>query len=291
MKPSEVSLSKDGLNYLVTNRIPRVAATLAMGWLSHIDNKWIAKTLITAWRLVSDLDLSESAKRDFKSLHDCFTRELRPGSRTFTASETSIASPSDGYVVGAGRLRAGQMMQAKGQYFELKDLLGDGEHSQPFIDGHYVTLRLSATMYHRFHAPADLDLTEVRYFSGDVWNVNPPTLARIPRLYCKNERAMLRCNLRDGTPLAIVPVAAILVASIRLHALPERLHLRYKGANPLSCQATYSCGDELGWFEHGSTIIVFTPPGFDIDGAITLGTRVNAGEPLFRRAIQAKYTD
>lgn len=278
-------MSKDGLNFLITNRIPRVAATLAMGWLSHVDNRWLAKILITAWRWFSDLDLSDSAKRDFKSLHDCFVRELRPGARTFVASETAIASPSDGYVVGAGRLHAGQMLQAKGQYFALTDLLGEGEHSQPFINGHYVTLRLSATMYHRFHAPAELELNEVLYFSGDVWNVNLPALARVPRLYCKNERAMLRCTLRDGTPLAIVPVAAILVASIRLHALDERLHLRYKGANTLPCHAVYACGDELGWFEHGSTIIVFTPPGFELAADINIGTKVAAGVPLLQRNV------
>ena len=258
-----------------------------MGWLSQIENKWLAKVLITVWRMVSDLDLTESDRQDFTSLYDCFTRALKPGARTFTSSEYTIASPSDGYVVGAGRLQAGQMVQAKGQLFELSDLLGSGEHSQPFIHGSYVTLRLSATMYHRFHAPADLDLDEVIYFSGDVWNVNPPALARVPRLYCKNERAMLRCTLRDGTPLAIVPVAAILVASIRLHAIGERLHLRYKGANPLRCHASYACGDELGWFEHGSTIIVFTPPGYEVVNEVDIGSRVLAGEPLFQRTANA----
>ena len=40
--------------------------------------------------------------------------------------------------------------------------------------GWYVTLRLTAGMYHRFHAPHDLTAERLRYISGDTWNVNPP---------------------------------------------------------------------------------------------------------------------
>ena len=51
---------------------------------------------------------------------------------------------------------------------------------------------------------------------------------------------------------ALVPVAAILVASIRLHALDVLLHLRWRGPNEMPCDAPVHKGQELGWFEHGS---------------------------------------
>ena len=61
----------------------------------------------------------------------------------------------------------------------------------------------------------------------------------------------------------LVPVAAILVASIRLHFLDVLLHLGRRGAHEMPCAAPHRKGEEMGWFEHGSTIIVFAPPGFE----------------------------
>ena len=82
------------------------------------------------------------------------------------------------------------------------------------------TLRLTPSMYHRFHAPYDCTVDKVTYVSGDTWNVNPIALNRIAKLFCKNERAVIRTILRpSGIVITLVPVAAILVASIRLHFL------------------------------------------------------------------------
>ena len=82
--------------------------------------------------------------------------------------------------------------------------------------------------------------------------------------------------------ILLVPVAAILVASIRLHWLDTRLHLRYRGPNEIRCDAGFNKGQEMGWFEHGSTIIVFAPRGFALAEGIAPGTRLKMGEPLMR---------
>ena len=99
-------------------------------------------------------------------------------------------------------------------------------------DGRYVTLRLTSSMYHRFHAPHDCRVEQVTYISGDTWNVNPIALKRIEKLFCKNERAVLRTRLTaTGQPVTLVPVAAVLVASIRLHFLDTLLRQGYPGPN------------------------------------------------------------
>ena len=77
-----------------------------------------------------------------------------------------------------------------------------------------------------------------------------------------------------------MPVAAVLVASIRLHFLDVTLHLRYRGPNVIACDARFAKGEEMGWFEHGSTILVFAPRGFRL--LATEGTVIRAGEPLMR---------
>jgi phosphatidylserine decarboxylase len=87
---------------------------------------------------------------------------------------------------------------------------------------------------------------------------------------------------RGGHPLAIVPVAAILVASLRLHFLDVLLHLRYRGPNEMPCDTVVTKGQELGWFEHGSTIIVFAPRGFVLAEGIRSGTAIRMGQPLMR---------
>ena len=126
-----------------------------------------------------------------------------------------------------------------------------------------MTLRLTSGMYHRFHAPHDCRVEQVTYISGDTWNVNPIALKRVERLFCKNERAVLRTTLAaTGDSVTLVPVAAILVASIRLHFLDVLLNLKHRGPNVIACDASFRKGEEMGWFQHGSTIIVFAPDGF-----------------------------
>jgi phosphatidylserine decarboxylase len=38
----------------------------------------------------------------------------------------------------------------------------------------------------------------------------------------------------------------------------------------------------MGWFEHGSTIIVFAPQGSTLAPNLDVGTRIKMGEPLLR---------
>ncbi len=275
-------LLQEDLNFLLTNRVPRIALTRFMGWYSQLQSPLLARLSIAVWRWFTPLDLSEAEHTRFNSLHDCFTRRLRPGARPFDSRADVLCSPSDGIVGACGRIEGTRVWQAKGFPYTLDDLLGSVELAQRYANGRYVTLRLTSAMYHRFHAPADLTVDRVTYISGDTWNVNPIALRRVERLFCKNERAVIEARLnRDQTPIALVPVAAILVASIRLHCLNVLLHLRYRGPNVMSCQAPAQRGEELGWFEHGSTIIMLVPDGFDLAPGLGTGQTVRAGQALW----------
>jgi phosphatidylserine decarboxylase len=287
----------EDLNFLLTNRVPRIALTHFVGWWSRIRNPVVRRLSMAAWTTFTDLDLSDARKTHFDSLHDCFTRELRPGARPVDPRPHVLTSPSDGIVGAHGRIDpppagpagAGQaqLFQAKGFPYRLADLLGDSPQAhalaREFTGGSYVTLRLTSSMYHRFHAPCDARLTHATYISGDTWNVNPIALKRVERLFCKNERAVLHLRLPDGARLLLVPVAAILVASMRLRAFEAPLNLRYKGPNELPCDVPYAKGEEMGWFEHGSTIIVLAPPGFALAEGLANGIGVRMGQPLLTR--------
>jgi phosphatidylserine decarboxylase len=194
-----------------------------------------------------------------------------------------FASPCDAIVGACGAVDGTEVFQAKGFPYTLADLFGPSQDTTPFHDGTFVTLRLTSAMYHRFHAPHDLDVDHVTYLSGDTWNVNPIALKRVERLFCRNERAVLRTRLQaSGAPIALVPVAAILVASIRLRCLDVLLHVKYRGPHEFPVQARYAKGEEMGWFQHGSTIIVFAPRGHVLAEGIENGARIRMGQALMR---------
>jgi phosphatidylserine decarboxylase len=85
-----------------------------------------------------------------------------------------------------------------------------------------------------------------------------------------------------GHLMTLVPVAAVLVAGIRLHFLDVLLNLRHRGPNVITCAAQFRKGEEMGWFEHGSTIIVFADADFSLCANVTEGAIIRMGEPLMR---------
>ena len=280
-------LNQEDLNFLLTNRLPRRWLTQMVGRFSKIEQPWIRDASIAIWKYFSDLDLSEAKKTRFTSMHDCFTRELKAGARTVDPDPQVMSSPVDAIIGAHGRIEDSQVFQAKGFPYQLQDLIGEQEDLQDWRNGYFVTLRLTSSMYHRFHAPHDCTVERVRYFSGDTWNVNPIALKRVEKLFCKNERAFLRTRLNGtsalaGQKIALVPVAAILVASIRLHFLDVLFHMKYNGPNTIACDASFARGQEMGWFQHGSTIIMLASSAFRLNEGLDQGSHIQMGQALLR---------
>ncbi len=281
-------LQQEDLNFLLTNRVPRIALTRFMGWFSQIRQPLVRSLSIKAWQLFAELDLRDAKKQQFDSLHDCFIRELKPGARPVDADPAVLASPCDAIIGACGAVDGLTVFQAKGFPYTLPDLFGaDPQAFAPYRNGCYVTLRLTSSMYHRFHAPHDCQVQHVTHHAGDTWNVNPIALKRVEKLFCKNERAVIHTRLvvdgqASGHPIALVPVAAILVASLRLHWLATLLGVDYRGPDELPCDARFSKGQEMGWFQHGSTIIVFAPRGFVLVDRVATGASLRMGQALMR---------
>lgn len=271
---------QEDLNFLLTNRLPRRFATKMVGRLARVEHAVVRIPSIAAWRFFSGVDLSDSATSRFRSLREAFIRPLKPGARAFDPDPTVIASPCDAIVGAHGAIKDGRVYQVKGFPYRLDELVPDAALAARFADGRFVTLRLTAGMYHRFHAPADLAVEAVTYLSGDCWNVNPIALKRVERLFCRNERAVIEARLADGTPLLLVPVAAILVASIRLTFLDTPALLRERGPGRAACDARLAKGEEMGWFEHGSTIIAILPREAELTPGLVEGGAIRAGEAL-----------
>jgi phosphatidylserine decarboxylase len=271
---------QESLNFVFTNCIPRrLAARFAD--FSKIEQPLVRDMSIRIWRFFCDVDLSDARKTRFSSLRDCFIRELKDGARTIDSDPSTLVSPCDAIVGACGALTGTELLQVKGSPYPLEELLRDRALAESHRGGCYATLRLTAGMYHRFHAPHDLRVEQIAHIAGDTWNVNPPTLARVKKLFCRNERVVIRTRIDPASlPVTLVPVAAILVAGIRL-----RFHDRIidpRQANAVPPGASFRKGEEMGWFEHGSTILVLAPHGVTLATTVQTGSRIRMGEPLMQ---------
>src|SRR5262245_1466356 len=117
----------EGLNFLLTNRVPRRALTRFMGWFSRIEQPLVRDLSIATWRLFCDVDLSDARKTRFRSLHDCFIRELKVGARPVVVDPDVLVSPCDAIVGASGRLADDVLLQVKGSPYTLEELLCDHE--------------------------------------------------------------------------------------------------------------------------------------------------------------------
>ena len=272
------------LNFLLTNRVPRALLTRIMGRISNIESPMFTRLGIALWQRFDKLDFAEAEADSFSSLQQCFTRKLKPGTRPVDVRHDVLVSPCDAIIGAHGTVENGKLFQIKDAPYRLADLIPRGMLQDRFTHGRYVTLRLKSSMYHRFHAPCDCRVQEIAYISGDTWNVNPPALRRVENLFCKNERAVICLETGfEHESLVMVPVAAILVASMQLHALDQTLDLNHDGPNYLKCDASYNKGDEMGFFKQGSTIILFTTENFKFSEKVKLGNQIRMGQPLLTR--------
>ena len=130
----------EDLNFLLTNRVPRIALTRLMGWFSRIRSPLICRLSIAVWRLFTDLDLRDARQQRFASLHECFTRELVPGARTIDPDRGVLISPCDAIVGACGEVSDGQVFQAKGFPYSIAELFGPTQDTTAFRDGTYVCL-------------------------------------------------------------------------------------------------------------------------------------------------------
>ncbi|MGA1676006.1 MAG: archaetidylserine decarboxylase [Pseudomonadales bacterium] len=270
----------DELAFAAGNWWPRRALTRFVHWMARRREPWIVHSLIWLWQHLGGLDLSDAAETQFETLNACFTRRLRAGARPLDPDTSTLVAPCDGIVMACGTVRDGLLLQAKGQHFTVGELLGDQPLADCYQYGRFLTLRLRPDMYHRFHAPATGHIQRVDWLPGELWNVHPPAVRRVGRLYCRNERAVIRLqNDRYGL-LTLVPVAALLVGSLRVHGVEPLLGPHVPGPSiwtPEADSARVTRGDELGWFEQGSTIIVLLPPTLLLAPAVATGAELRAG--------------
>lgn len=272
-----------GLQYL----LPQHALSNAMFWLTR--RHWLA---LTAWIIrlyvrIFRVDLTEAAEPNpgaYPSFNAFFTRRLRADARPLPSLPDAIACPVDGRVSQAGRIHHGKLIQAKGQHYSLEGLLGgDPSLAASFQNGLFATLYLSPRDYHRIHMPIAGRLRQTILVPGRLFSVNPTTVAGVPDLFARNERAICLFDTNAG-PMAVILVGAIFVGSIETvwsgRLTPPRtqaIHVDDAGDGG----ASLSRGDELGRFNMGSTVILLFPAhSAHWEPHLQPGTAVHCGQQI-----------
>ena len=246
--------------------MPQLYLTQLAGWFAQ--QKWGAVThfVIKVFAKKYNVDMSEAKKenfRDYESFNQFFIRELKDDARKINENPTALCLPADGRVSQIGHIDDDRLLQAKGHFFSLSDLLaGDEELVHTFKNGEFATIYLSPRDYHRVHMPCDATLRKMIYVPGDLFSVNPFLAEHVPNLFARNERVICVFDTAFG-PMAQILVGATITASmstvwagvINPPRTGEVKVWTYQGDSAIKLTK----GQEMGAFQLGSTVINLFP--------------------------------
>ena len=248
--------------------------------LMRSEVRWVKNGLIHLISRLAGINKEEALSPDpddYPSFNAWFTRELKPGVRTFDASPDAFLSPCDGRISETGPLRKDRILQAKGKDYTLQDLLAGDPVCEKLVDGFFSTIYLSPRDYHRIHMPLTGQLQRMIHVPGKLFSVAPYTARKIPNLFARNERVIAIFETNFG-PLVMVLVGAMLVSSTETVWAGEVTPNKNKDVTVKDYSGEdirLSRGDEMGRFNMGSTVILLMPPG-TVEGVAGFG----AGDPV-----------
>lgn len=212
------------------------------------------------------IDISEfESLESYPTLNALFTRSLAK-KRQLQATTFNIISPTDSLITQFGRVTNRSALQIKGKSYKVDELLGENDDFSAYS---FLNLYLSPRDYHHYHAPCDLDILEARYFSGKLLPVNFASLKKNDNLFVQNERVVLKMRcLYNQSIMYYVAVGALNVGKMQF-LFDKSIQTNAKNANsrtyhyetPIRLKA----GDEIGFFEMGSTIVLFAKANWSLD--------------------------
>ncbi len=251
--------------YVFMKLLPKNAASRIFGNFTRLNlppfTRWARSAFARYYKL--NMAESEYPLSHYKNIGELFIRRFKPGARIIDNAE--VVSPVDGVLSQTGTFDDGKqtLIQTKGKFYELKDLLRDDEMAARFDGGAFATIYLAPFNYHRIHCPVKGDLVDASYCPGTLWPVNPGSVERVEGLFCINERLTSRIRLEDGSEILVVKVGATNVGRIGVVYSDELLVNAGKldrSKKRLDWQPArnfhFEKGDELGRFEMGSTVIL-----------------------------------
>jgi phosphatidylserine decarboxylase len=276
-----VTLQKLVPQHLLSRVVGRVAES---GRLKKPFIRWFVKRY--------SVDMSDAQEQDplsYENFNAFFTRALKAGARPFAEGINDalpILCPADGAISQLGEINEHGLLQAKGRYYTVADLLASNQDAADFDGGSFATVYLSPKDYHRVHMPVAGKLTKMSYIPGDLYSVNKQTAEGVPNLFARNERLVCLFDTELG-PMAVVLVGAMIVAGIETvwagRVCPGRDRhkvqvTQYEATVPA---IELAAGAEIGRFYLGSTaIVLFGHAAVELNGKLAADSPVRMGQLL-----------
>lgn len=271
------TLAQYALPHRFLSRLAYFAARSEVMWWKNL----LIRQVLTHF----DVNMDEAQQPDafaYPSFNAFFTRALKPDARTADADPAALLMPSDGRISQAGRIRAGSIVQAKGQDYTVAELLGNEAAARPYFDGSFLNVYLAPRDYHRVHMPWRGTLLETLHVPGRLFSVSPATAAGVPRLFARNERLVCHFDCDFG-PMAVVMVGAMLVSGVETvwngvnipKYANQPVRRDFRGQDIVLERFA-----EMARFNYGSTVIVLLPAragqlvaGLDHQKSVQVGER------------------
>jgi phosphatidylserine decarboxylase len=286
---SEITLG-DRLFAALQYLLPKHLLTRVVYSLARSENPRIKNALLRAFLSGFDVNMAEALESDpyaYRSFNAFFTRALKPGARPIDPDPRHIVSPVDGALSQCGELEGNRLLQAKGHYYSLEELLaGDMEAVEAYRGGRFACIYLAPFNYHRIHLPCAATAHRNVYVPGELFSVNAATARAVPRVFARNERLICDFQSEHGR-MAVILVGALFVGSI------ETVHCGEVNAPPRARTGprriagglgrTFAKGDELGRFNMGSTVVLlFQKNRIEWDPALVPQATLQLGRTIGR---------
>lgn len=210
----------------------------------------------------ADINIAEAKKRveEFKSFNDFFYRELKEGARTVDYRENVLASPVDGKILAFENLDREKEFYIKGDKFTLEEFFADKELANKYKNGVFMIIRLAPIDYHRFHFPADGEISESKLIDGVYYSVSTYAIKKNFRILCENKREYSILKTEKFGDIAMFEVGATMVGGIKQS---------YKS------NSYVKKGEEKGYFYFGGStcVLVFERGKVKIDEDLLENTK------------------
>ncbi len=269
-RPSALAVLRGRLFAWLQYVLPQHAISRLVRKATRVRTPWFKNALIRGFLKLFDVDMQDAVEIDplrYPTFNEFFTRALRPETRPFAPDPGAIACPVDGTVSECGAIVGNSLLQAKGRYYTLNDLLAGRSWARTFEGGSFATIYLAPFNYHRIHMPLRGRVEETWYVPGRLFSVNALTARFVPRLFARNERIVTLFDSPAGA-FALVMVGALNVGSmatvwagdiapgVSSGGQPQRVTTRLPNST-----LSLDRGAEMGRFNMGSTVILVFAPG------------------------------
>ncbi len=229
------------------------------------------------------LDMSEFKNpSDYSTLNELFTRAfITP--KEINVDENIMISPVDALVTDYGEIKDGKAYQIKGMEYNIDELFGfyHKDAVKAVEGGEFVNLYLSPKDYHRYHSPDRLTIKSITHIPGKLYPVNFPLLRNKKDLFIENERVVIESLDRKGRIFIMVLVGALNVGKMII-TFEKKIQTNSKIREPRHYtyeNITLEKGELFGWFEMGSTILLFSQKG-SFTPQLAINQKVKFAEPI-----------